>query len=324
MKTFAILCSGGDSQGMNACIKAFVNTCISHKIKVIGYKHGYQGLIDNEYIELNSAIVENIATLGGTILKTSRCEEFKTVSGTNKAINTIKNNNIDGLVVLGGDGSFKGAQRLFEQGINVICIPATIDNDLYYTDNSLGFDTAVQYAVEAIENMHQTMQAVDRTMVIKLMGRKCGDIALRASFLVGADSLAIEETQTSIEDIIKDIRCALTRTTSPVVIISEAVDYTVKDVENAITKTFGVETRGMELGYIQRGGAPSYVDRMLAYQFGIKACMLLLENKGGIALGVDDHEVFEVSVPSANSVQPRFRYDLLNQLKNLKNYPHNC
>lgn len=323
MKKYAILCSGGDCQGMNACIKAFVNTCNAHGSKVLGVLRGYQGLIDNEFIDLKDETVENIANIGGTIIKTSRSDEFKTQPGFKKALRNLKKHNIDSLVILGGDGSFKGAAELHDNGIKVVCIPATIDNDLFYTDNTLGFDTAVMNAVSAIDNLKQTMSSTDRAMIIELMGRNCGDIALYTALVIGADSLALSEVDTKIKDIIQDLSLSAERgCKSPIVIMSEALDYSIKDVEKAIQKHLGIDVRGSELGYIQRGGAPSLLDRMLAVEFAIRAFMLLSEGKSGMALGVDDNFVFDIPIAEANNAPKRFRTDLLNKLYILKNKTH--
>ncbi len=320
MKKYAILCSGGDCQGMNACIKAFVNTCNAHGQKAIGVLRGFQGLIDNEFIDLKDEMVENIANIGGTIIKTSRSEEFTTPSGFQKSLKNLKKHNIDSLVILGGDGSFRGAAELHKNGIKVICIPSTIDNDLFYTDNTLGFDTAVMNAVAAIDNIKQTMSSTDKAMIIELMGRNCGDIALYTALVIGADSVALAEVDTKIKNIVSDVSLSIERgCKSPVVIMSEALDYSVKDVEKAIQKHLGLEVRSSELGYIQRGGAPSLLDRMLAVEFAIRAFMLLNEGKSGFALGVDDNFVFDIPIEEANQAPKRFRKDLLNKLYILKN-----
>lgn len=320
MKKYAILCSGGDCQGMNACIKAFVNTCNAHGHKPVGILRGYQGLIDNEFIDLTDDMVENIANIGGTIIKTSRSDEFKTPVGFQKALKNLKKHNIDSLVILGGDGSFRGAADLHKSGIKVICIPSTIDNDLFFTDNTLGFDTAVMNAVSAIDNIKQTMSATDKAMIIELMGRNCGDIALYTALVIGADSVALAEVDTKIKDIINDISLSIERgCKSPVIIMSEAVDYSIKDVEKAIQKHLGLDVRSSELGYIQRGGAPSLLDRMLAVEFAVRAFMLLSEGKSGLALGVDDNFVFDIPIEEANQAPKRFRKDLLKKLYILKN-----
>lgn len=320
MKKYAILCSGGDCQGMNACIKAFVNTCNAHGKNVIGVKRGFQGLIDNDFVSMTDEMVENIANLGGTILKTSRSDEFKTKDGFDKALYNLKKNNIDHLVILGGDGSFRGAAELDEHGVKVICIPSTIDNDLYFTDNTLGFDTAVMNSVAAIDNINQTLASTDKAMIIELMGRRCGDIALYTALVLGADSVALLETNTTIKDIVEDVALSIERgCKSPIIIMSEAVEYSIKDVEKALQKNLGLDVRSSELGYIQRGGAPSLLDRMLAVEFAIHAFMLLSENKSGRALGVDDNFVFDVSITDANKAPKRFRRDLLDKLYILKN-----
>ena len=178
MKRIAVLCSGGDSQGMNACIKAIVDTCTSNNVTVLGINRGYQGLIENDTKELTKFDVANIETIAGSIIKTSRSAEFMTEAGFRKAIDNLKKNDIEGLIVIGGNGSFRGCRDLVNAGVNVIGIPGTIDNDLFYTERALGFDTAVQQAVNTVTDIKQTMYANSRAVVFKCMGRHCGDIAV--------------------------------------------------------------------------------------------------------------------------------------------------
>ena len=320
MKRYAILCSGGDSQGMNICIKAFVNTCNSHGIIPIGIKRGYQGLIDNDMIFLDEHIVENIQCLGGTILKVSRSEEFRTPTGLDKAIRNLKKNEIDGLVVIGGNGSYNGAVNLYAKGVKLIAIPGTIDNDLYYTERTLGFDTAVNNAIANIDAMMQTMEANSRGMIVKVMGRDCGDIALYTAVGCMANSLATAELGTTIEDIVRDVKTCLDNgVTSPLVVVSENCDYELKDVERALRQSLKIYTRSTELGYIQRGGAPSIFDRMLGMNMGIMAVECLEAGVSGVALGIRNNDLFYTPIDTCLSARREFDRDLYNKLRKMHN-----
>ena len=320
MKKIAILTSGGDSQGMNMCIKAFANTCKSHGIIPIGIRRGYQGLIENDMIFLDDIITENIQGLGGSVLKVSRSDEFRTNAGLEKASRNLKKNEIDALIVIGGNGSLAGAINLLKYGIKVIGIPGTIDNDLYYTDKSLGFDTAVNNSVKSINDMMQTMEANNRGMVVTVMGRNCGDIALYTAVGTMASSLATKELGTTIEDIVEDVRvCMNAGDTSPLVILSENCEYSAKDVEKEIRRKLKIDTRSTELGYIQRGGYPTIFDRMYGLNMGIWAVELLEEGKYNIALGMKNNNMMYVPLDTCLNVNRPFEVDLYEQLRNMHN-----
>ncbi len=320
MKTIAILCSGGDSQGMNACIKAFVNTCTSHDIVPLGIRRGYQGLVENDMIFLDRRSVENIEMLGGTILKVSRSEEFKTPAGIEKSVRNLKKNNVDALVVLGGNGSYQGVLNLIAKDVKVIAIPATIDNDLFYTDRCMGFDSAVNNAVNSVDNIMQTITANDRGMIVRAMGRNCGDIALFTAVSVCAHSLATKELGTTIDDIVEDVKfCLDNGVKSPLVVLSENLDYGLPEVEHAIKRDLKIDTRSAELGYIQRGGSPSVNDRLLAIQFGILSVSLLMQGRHGLALGIDDEKIFSMPVENAVNVPQKFDLELYESLRTLHN-----
>ena len=320
MERIAILCSGGDCQGMNTCIKAFVNTCTARGITPIGVVKGYQGLIDDSFIFLTNEMVENIDGIGGTILKVSRSEEFRTPIGLDKAVRNLNKNKIDGLVIIGGNGSFNGAVNLVLKGINVVAIPGTIDNDLFYSEKSLGFDTAVNNSVKAIDDIMQSVSSNDRGFVIEVMGRNCGDIALHTAIGVGAHSLACAELNSTLKDIVADIKhCMKNGVTSPIVVISENCDFSIKDVEKALNNNLKIETRSTALGYIQRGGSPSICDRMLAIRFAITAVKSLQEGKVGIALGLKNNEVEIFDLIEAVKVEQDFDRELYRQLRELHN-----
>ena len=322
MKRIGVLCSGGDSQAMNACIKAIVDTCCANGVTVIGINRGYQGLIENDIRELNKLDVANIETIAGSIIKTSRSAEFMQETGFRTAINNLHKNGIEGLIVIGGNGSFRGCRDLVNAGVNVIGIPATIDNDLFYTERSLGFDTAVQQAVNTITDIKQTMYANNRAVVFKCMGRHCGDIALHAAVAVEADSLAVNEIEYSIDQIIGDVMNALNHgVTSPVVVLSEGSKLDMEEVVYEIQMKTHLNTRGVEIGYLQRGGEPTYYDRMLGVRWGVLAVQLLMQDMTNLALGVKNDKIFSTPLIEVEHVLQEFRVDMVNDLRTLHALP---
>lgn len=322
MRRIAILCSGGDCQGMNACIKAVVDACDSNKIELLGINRGFQGLIENDVRKLEKIDVANIETIAGSIIKTSRSPEFMTEQGFNKAVANLRLNNIEGLIVVGGNGSFRGARDLVNAGVNVIGIPGTIDNDLFYTERSLGFDTAVQQAVDIVTDIKQTMYANDRAVVFKCMGRHCGDIALHTAVATEADSLAVNEIEYSIPQIISDVKNSISHgVKAPVVIMSEGCKLDMEEVVYEIQSQLHITTRGIELGYVQRGGVPTYYDRMLGVRWGVLAVQLLMQDMTNLALGVKNDKIFSTPLVEVEHVLQEFRVDMVNDLRTLHALP---
>ncbi len=318
IKRIAVICSGGDSQGMNTCIKTIVNVCTVHNIEVYAFNRGYQGLIENDIIKLNNEMVENIGHLGGCFIKVARSKEFLEQEGKQKAFNNIYKNEIDGVILIGGNGSFHGALEFVKAGIPIIGIPGTIDNDLYYTDRTLGFDTAVNNAVKAIDNIKQTMLANSRGIVIRVMGRDCGAIALNVAVACNAHALSVKEVPKTIDQIIDDLKvCMNNGVESPLVILNDYIEYSVEDVQKAMEKHLRIETRGSTLGYIQRGGSPSVEDRLLATQFGLTAVELLINGKTDLAVGVRNRNIISISLMQALQIKEEFDYSLYNQLRDL-------
>ena len=318
IKKIAIICSGGDSQGMNTCIKTIVNVCSVHNINVVAFNRGYQGLIENDVMDLDNAMVENIGHLGGCYIKVARSAEFTTPEGQAKAFANIEKNNVDGVIIIGGNGTFRGAVEFVKAGVPIIAIPGSIDNDLYYTDRTLGFDTAVNNAVSAIDNIKQTMLANSRGIVIRVMGRDCGAIALNAAVACNAHALSVKEVPKTIDEIIEDLKVCLNNgVESPLVILNDYIEYSIEDVEKAMREKLHIDTRGSVLGYIQRGGSPSVEDRLLATQFGLKAVELLMEGRHGLAVGVRNRSIIHMSVTQAVEIQEEFDYSLYNQLRDL-------
>lgn len=313
----AVLTSGGDSQGMNAAINIIVRVATQKGIEVLGVKNGYQGLIDGSFQVLTNEDVSAISHLGGTFLGTARCEAFKTKEGVEKGIENLKNRAVDALIVIGGDGSYKGVRALNEYRIKTIAIPATIDNDLSYTDRCLGFDTAVNNAVHSIESIKQTMAALNRCSIIEVMGRYCGDIALYCASATAADVLALPEKPTSEEEVIEKIAQAIERgVKSPTVIVAEHM-FDIKELAKKVQERLNIETKHCVLGYIQRGGSPSVYDRTLAVQMGVRAVDLIARGEFNRAIGIKGHTVVDVDMETASSAEANFNYDLLNIFINM-------
>lgn len=308
----AVLTSGGDSQGMNAAVSIIVRVATQKGIEVLGVKNGYQGLIDNNFQVLTNEDVVAISHLGGTFLGTARCEEFKTQEGVEKGIENLKKNGVDALIVIGGDGSFKGVCALNKYRIKTIAIPATIDNDISYTDRCLGFDTAVNNAVHSIESIKQTMAALNRCSIIEVMGRHCGDIALYCASATAADVLALPEKPTTEEEVIEKIKmCIESGKKSPTVIVAEHM-FDVEKLAKKVQEQLNIETKSCVLGYIQRGGSPSVYDRTLAVQMGVKAVDLVARGEFNRAIGIKGHTVIDVDMETALNSETNFNYDLLN------------
>ena len=286
MKRIAVLTSGGDSSGMNSCLDVLYNLCQKEGYQLLGYKYGYQGLIDNKFSVLTNQDIQNIFSVGGSVLKTSRCDAFMKVQGKKKAAQNLIDNNIDYLVVIGGNGSIKGASELQEFYPNIICIPATIDNDLGYTNQTLGFDTAVNNAVDAIVKMKQTMQANDRGLIVETMGRHCSDIATYSAVASQADLLLTEkldyiEILKLISNIIEN------KTLSPLIVVKENL-YDINDLCKYVNEKTDVVFKCSQLGYIQRSGEPTVCDKILATEFAYKTIQLIKENKFALAIGKCD------------------------------------
>jgi 6-phosphofructokinase 1 len=289
IKKIALLTSGGDSPGMNAAIRAIVRTAIYNKLEVIGIMNGYSGLLKKEFIEMKSHSVSKILSLGGTILKSSRCQEFKTKEGREKAYNNLKEKGIDALIVNGGDGSFRGGD-LLEKEFNfpVIGIPCTIDNDIYGTDFTIGFDTAINTVVTAVDKIRDTAYSHNMLFFVEVMGRHSGFIALNTSIATGAEATLLPETKTDLEEICKYMELERRKNkTSGIIIVAEGdKEGGAAEIAAKIKKRLpDYETRITTLGHIQRGGNPSCNDRVLASLLGNKAVYALLNGKHGVMMG---------------------------------------
>lgn len=310
----AILTSGGDAPGMNAAIRAVTRTSIYEGIEVFGIKGGYEGLIDAKFEKLIESSVADIIQRGGTVLSTSRSERFITKEGLEKAISSLKIFEIDALIVLGGDGSLHGAKILKEHGINVIGIPCSIDNDLAYTDYTIGFMTAVETVTEAVSHIRDTTEALGRANVVEVMGRNCGDIALYSGVSSGAESIIVPEIPLDINEIAEKAIIGKNRGKKHHIIIMSEGCGSAFDFAKEFEKLTGIDTRVTVLGYIQRGGTPSIADRILASELGYLA---VKEAKKGnsLALGYKDGKVIKMSFDEIFNVKKVFRKDLLEILK---------
>lgn len=310
MKTIGVLTSGGDAPGMNAAIRAVVRTGIYNKARILGIKQGYNGLINGNIEEMNLSSVADIIHRGGTILRTARCDEFTTEEGLNKAVNIIEVFNIDGLIVLGGDGSFKGAKTLSDKGIPTIGIPCTIDNDMGYTDYTIGFYTAVETVVDAISKIRDTSSSHGRANIVEVMGRHCGDIALYAGLAGGAESIIVPEEKIDIDAVCRKVIQGRNRgKLHSIIVLSEGVGNAYEIAKEIEEKTGG-ETRVTILGHIQRGGTPTSFDRIMASQMGYRAVELLLDGKGGRAVGISQNEIVDLDLDEALSQKRVFRRDM--------------
>lgn len=312
MKRLAVLTSGGDSPGMNAAIRAVVRAGVYHGVEVLGVYRGYQGLIEGDFVELEVRSVAKILGRGGTILKSARCSEFRTMEGRAKAAERLMERGVGGLVVIGGDGTFTGAKFLSEEhGIPVIGVPGTIDNDLGGTDFTIGFDTAINTVVEAVDKIRDTADSHNRLFFVEVMGRDSGFIALNSGIATGAIAIMTPETKLTAEDLVETLNKAETnRKTSSIVIVAEECEFggayeLSKQVEKLTDK---YEARITVLGHIQRGGSPSCLDRVLASRLGVEAVESLIRGKESCMVGVVDNKV----------VHTEFNKALNNKVETLK------
>ena len=284
VKCIGILTSGGDAPGMNAAIRAVTRTCLNKGIKVYGVRIGYKGLHDGDFIEFDSHSTRNIINIGGTFLKSARFPEFKDPEVRKEAIEQMKKVGMEALVVIGGDGSYNGALKLTEMGINCIGIPGTIDNDIPDTDFTIGFDTALNTIVDALDKLRDTSSSHQRCTILEVMGRRCGDLAVHAGLACGAEMIVTSESGFDEAEIIETLkRSKASDKKHALVVITEHITD-VHALAKRIEEATGFETRANVLGHMQRGGSPTARDRVLATRLGIKAVELLEEGKGGLCV----------------------------------------
>jgi 6-phosphofructokinase 1 len=315
MKKIGVLTSGGDSPGMNACIRAVVRSALYYGLEVYGIRRGYQGLIEDRIEPMNTQSVSNIIQRGGTILKTARSKDFQTQDGRKKAFENLRKRAIDGLVVIGGNGTYTGGYIFNEEfGMPVVGAPGTIDNDLYGTEKTIGYDTAINTAINAIDKIRDTADATDRIFFVEVMGRDAGFIAIDTGIGGGAEAILIPEVHTDIEKLIFNIKNGWGRKkSSQLVIVAEGEDAggvfdVMKRVKDEID---GLDCRAVVLGHIQRGGTPTAADRVLASRFGEAAVKGLLESRKSNAVGILKNEVGYCSLKEAATRKKTINKQLL-------------
>ena len=293
MKRIAVLTSGGDAPGMNATIRAVVRTACYKGVEIFGIIRGYRGLISGDLKQMNARSVDNITQRGGTILYSARCPEFLEPSGRAQAAATLRDNGIEGLIVIGGNGSFQGAHLLTEeQGVKVIGVPGTIDNDIYGTDVTIGFHTAMNIALSAIDRLRDTGHSHDRLFLVEVMGRHSGHIALNVGIAGGAEEILVPERDYDIDEMVASIAAGRRRgRSSSIIVVAEgAAKGGAMALEKRIEAVSGYEVRTTVLGHVQRGGSPSTRDRVLAARLGYHAVIALLEGRSDVMVGVDKRD----------------------------------
>ncbi len=316
MKRIAILTSGGDAPGMNAAIRAVVRACKIKNIRVYGVRNGFQGLLDEDIEELNRKSVSEKLSKGGTFLGTARVADFYKEEVQAKAADNLKRRGIDGLVTIGGDGTFRGALGLSKKGISVIAIPGTIDNDIEGTDFTIGFDTALQTAVEAVDKLKDTSSSHRRCSIVEVMGRECGDLAIWTGIASGAEFVVAKEVGYHIDDIIENVRESAEVKNHAIIIVAENM-VDINELAKVISDKTPFSARTTILGHIQRGGTPTARDRVLASQMGAKAVDALLEGESGNAVCIRNNQIITVPIEDAlrkDDSQALELYELLREL----------
>ena len=303
IKTIAVLTSGGDAPGMNPCIRAVVRACRANEINVLGVEGGYQGLIRGTFRPMGARDVAGILQRGGTILQTARSQEFREPRGQREAIRQMNNAEVNALVVLGGDGSLNGAMKLAEQGVSVVGIPASIDNDIYGTDMCIGVDTALNTIVDAIDKLRDTASSHNRAFLVETMGRNSGYLATLAGIVTGAELVLIPEVATPVEEVIKAIEEAYKRgKTHAIIVVAEGFQPNTTELGRQIDALdIGFTTRVTILGHIQRGGKASAFDRQLATRFGVKAVEFLLSGQTNVMTALDGRDIVPVPIKTVVS-----------------------
>jgi len=314
MKRIGILTSGGDAPGMNAAVRAAVRTGLHMGMEVYGIERGYEGLLDGDIKKMEWHSVGDILQRGGTILRTARSERFRTEEGQERAVTMLETFGIEGLVIIGGDGSFNGGLELAKRGITVMGVPGTIDNDLGYTDYTIGFDTAVNTVLSLISNIRDTASAHERTTIIEVMGRHCGDIALHAGLGGGADVILVPEVPVDINSVCRRVlRGQQSGKLHSIIVKAEGVDISSDELAHIIEERTGREACTVIPSHIQRGGTPSGKDRMIASVLAAKAVQMLFNDESSRAIGVCGHEVVAYELEQALKIKnefPKEIYDL--------------
>ena len=304
IKRIGVLTSGGDAPGMNPCVRSIVRTALYHGIECYGIRRGYNGLINGDIVQLTPNNISHIINRGGTILYTARSKEFMTEEGQRKAASTCKFLGLDGIIAIGGDGTFRGASALSKQGVNVVCVPATIDNDICCTNYSIGFDTAANTAISCIDNLRDTMQSHERCSVVEVMGRNAGYLAMYVGLAVGATAVLVPEKEIDFEnDVIEKIRRArLNGFTHYMIVVAEGAG-SAADIASKIKESIDLDPRVTVLGHIQRGGSPTGRDRVNATKMGYLAVTKLMEGKTNRIICTRDGSFTDVDIQEGLSMQ---------------------
>lgn len=310
-KAIAVLTSGGDAPGMNAAVRAVVRSGINKGLRVFGVYRGYNGLLNGEIKEMNLRSVSEIIGNGGTMLYTARSEEFKKKEAQLRAAEFCRNNDISGVVVIGGDGSFQGARALTEAGINCIGVPGTIDNDIACSEYTVGYDTAMNTALEMVDRIRDTAQSHDRCSIVEVMGRRCGDIALQTGIATGATAILVPEVEFNIE---RDVIARIVNTQKTgkkhfIIVVAEGVGK-VNDLAKYIEQRLGIEARATVLGHVQRGGSPTLRDRVVASEMGYRAVELLAQDIGNRVVVMRDGKITDLDITEALQMERVFDTEL--------------
>ncbi len=317
-KTISVLTSGGDAPGMNAAIRAVVRSSISNGIRVLGVRRGFNGLINGDIFEMNLRSVSDIIHKGGTVLYTARSPEFRTSEGVQKAAKICKSLGIDGVIVIGGDGSFRGARALSKRGIPCIGIPGTIDNDIACSEYTIGYDTAMNTAMEMIDKIRDTAQSHDRCSIVEVMGRRCGDIALNTGIAVGATAILVPEVKYDMDrDIIDRIKFTQNIGKKHFIIIVAEGLKNVNKISKEIKRRTGIDSRTTILGHVQRGGSPTLRDRVMASEMGCMAVDMLMNSINNKIIAIKNNEVIYMDMSKALSVKKRFDMELYKKALNI-------
>lgn len=310
VKTIGVLTSGGDAPGMNAAIRAVVRAAIKKGMRVVGIRRGYNGLIHGDIFEMDMRSVSDIIQRGGTLLYTARCPEFRYEEGLQKAKKTCVEQGIDGIVVIGGDGSFRGAADLSARGILCVGLPGTIDNDIQCSEYTIGYDTAMNTAMEMVDKLRDTSQSHDRCSVVEVMGRHAGYIALNCGIACGATAILVPEIPVNLDNVVEKMKTSQKLGKHHfIILVAEGVGN-VGEIAKEIERQTGVESRATILGHVQRGGSPTVRDRVLASQMGYYAVDLLSKGIGNRVVGCQKNEIVDYDIQEALSMKKPFEMDL--------------
>ncbi|MDO7906019.1 6-phosphofructokinase [Paenibacillus sp. JX-17] len=311
VKKIAVLTSGGDSQGMNAAVRAVVRSALYFGLEVYGIQRGYQGLLNSDIFPMDLRSVGDIIQRGGTVLQSARCKEFMTPEGQQKGAQILRDHGIDGLVVIGGDGSYQGANKLSKLGIKTMGLPGTIDNDISYTDYTIGFDTAVSIVVDAINKLRDTMSSHERSSIVEVMGRHCGDIALHAGLASGAETILVPEVEYSLEEVSERMKQNFAHgKRHSIIIVAEGAGSGDLVAQEVLKSCPSYEPRVTVLGHIQRGGTPTAFDRNLASRLGDFAVRKLIEGESDKACGIIKGELVTTDIDKVVNTKKPFNMEL--------------